>query len=231
MHGQPVRSHPAPVGLALPVDVRRVTNAATVREVSPSGVRVMSPRPGGGHHSWHDSFGDQWLRTDGLRWPHRPPFGGAVSAGGGERCGSVVVLAGARLCRSPAGGDRGRSRPQPFILQTHRPGEEAEIDFGEFWIRLAGVPTKVLMFALRMSFSVADIRPPLSSHHRRRYAYRPQAAKAGQRRRNGPAGTRPHDSHAEVAPLPPMEVTETRVLRPPESAGAPSENRPPYERV
>ena len=47
----------------------------------------------------------------------------------------------------------GRCRQEAFILQTHRPGEEAEVDFGEFWIRLAGVPTKGFMFALRMSFS------------------------------------------------------------------------------
>ncbi|MGA5305911.1 IS21 family transposase [Nucisporomicrobium flavum] len=49
--------------------------------------------------------------------------------------------------------EAGRCRQEAFILQTHRPGEEAEVDFGELWIRLAGVPTKVFMFALRMSFS------------------------------------------------------------------------------
>lgn len=38
-------------------------------------------------------------------------------------------------------------------MQTHRPGEEAEVDFGELWIRLAGVPTKVYLFALRLSYS------------------------------------------------------------------------------
>jgi transposase len=47
----------------------------------------------------------------------------------------------------------GRGRQEAFILQTHRPGEEAEVDFGELWVRLAGTPTKVYMFALRMSYS------------------------------------------------------------------------------
>jgi transposase len=55
--------------------------------------------------------------------------------------------------RAEIAAEAGRSRLEAFILQTHRPGEEAEVDFGEFWIRLAGVPTKVFMFALRMSFS------------------------------------------------------------------------------
>ena len=49
--------------------------------------------------------------------------------------------------------EAGRSRQEAFISQTHRPGEEAEVDVGEFWIRLAGVPTKVFLFVLRMSFS------------------------------------------------------------------------------
>lgn len=46
-----------------------------------------------------------------------------------------------------------RGRQEAFIVQTHRPGEEAEVDFGELWIRLAGVPTKVYLFALRLSYS------------------------------------------------------------------------------
>jgi transposase len=49
--------------------------------------------------------------------------------------------------------EAGRGRQEAFILQTHLPGEEAEVDFGELWVRLAGKPTKVYMFALRMSYS------------------------------------------------------------------------------
>ncbi|MGH3716131.1 MAG: IS21 family transposase [Micromonosporaceae bacterium] len=49
--------------------------------------------------------------------------------------------------------EAGRLRQEAFILQTHRPGEEAEVDFGEVWIRLAGKPTKIYLFALRMSYS------------------------------------------------------------------------------
>jgi transposase len=39
------------------------------------------------------------------------------------------------------------------VPQTHRPGEEAECDFGEFWVYVAGVFTKLWMFCLRLSHS------------------------------------------------------------------------------
>ncbi|MDF3294273.1 hypothetical protein [Streptomyces silvisoli] len=40
-----------------------------------------------------------------------------------------------------------------FVPQTHLPGAEAEVDFGEFHIVLAGKMTKVYLFALRLSYS------------------------------------------------------------------------------
>jgi hypothetical protein len=49
--------------------------------------------------------------------------------------------------------EAGRGRQEAFIVPTHRPGEEAEADFGELWIRPAGAPTKVYLFALRLSYS------------------------------------------------------------------------------
>ncbi|MET8537673.1 IS21 family transposase [Streptomyces sp. NPDC005065] len=49
--------------------------------------------------------------------------------------------------------EEGREPPQAFIPQTHRPGDEAEVDFGDVWIQLNGVSTKVFLFSLRLSFS------------------------------------------------------------------------------
>jgi len=49
--------------------------------------------------------------------------------------------------------EEGRGPPQAFIPQTHRPGDEAEVDFGDVWIQLNGVSTKVFLFSLRLSFS------------------------------------------------------------------------------
>jgi len=49
--------------------------------------------------------------------------------------------------------EEGRVPPQAFVPQTHRPGDEAEVDFGDVWIHLNGVSTKVFLFSLRLSFS------------------------------------------------------------------------------
>jgi transposase len=43
--------------------------------------------------------------------------------------------------------------PEVFIPQEHALGAEAEVDFGEVWVVLAGVKTKVHMFAFRLSAS------------------------------------------------------------------------------
>lgn len=49
--------------------------------------------------------------------------------------------------------EAGKGSEQGFILQTHEPGREAEVDFGELYVVLGGVKTKVFLFALRMSYS------------------------------------------------------------------------------
>ncbi len=40
-----------------------------------------------------------------------------------------------------------------FVPQTHAPGQDAEVDFGEAWVRLDGVLTKCHLFTFRLSFS------------------------------------------------------------------------------
>lgn len=40
-----------------------------------------------------------------------------------------------------------------MVPQEHAPGAEAEVDFGELWVILAGVKTKCYMFAFRLSHS------------------------------------------------------------------------------
>lgn len=52
-----------------------------------------------------------------------------------------------------ADGRGGQLGGQLWIGAGGLPGEEAEVDFGELWVRLAGKPTKIYMFALRMSYS------------------------------------------------------------------------------
>ena len=47
----------------------------------------------------------------------------------------------------------GLERVQVAVPQTHLPGAEAEVDFGEFSARIAGVLVKVWMFVMRLSCS------------------------------------------------------------------------------
>ena len=47
----------------------------------------------------------------------------------------------------------GLNQVEVAIPQTHAPGAEAEVDFGEFWIDLSGAPVKLWMFVMRLSHS------------------------------------------------------------------------------
>lgn len=49
--------------------------------------------------------------------------------------------------------EQGRGQPSGFVPQTHLPGREGEVDFGEVAIRLRGVLVTVHLFSLRMSYS------------------------------------------------------------------------------
>jgi transposase len=49
--------------------------------------------------------------------------------------------------------EAGRGPAEVFVPQTHRPGVEAEVDFGDVWVVLAGRPTKCFLFTFRLSYS------------------------------------------------------------------------------
>ena len=49
--------------------------------------------------------------------------------------------------------EAGRQLEQAFVPQSHKPGAEAEVDFADLWIDLAGARTKVFLFTLRLSYS------------------------------------------------------------------------------
>ena len=49
--------------------------------------------------------------------------------------------------------EAGRGPIKVFFPQTHRPGAEAEVDFGEVVINLRGEPVTCMLFSFRMSFS------------------------------------------------------------------------------
>lgn len=70
-----------------------------------------------------------------------------------------------RLRRSQIAAEVDALTSVAIVPQEHAPGAEAEVDFGEFWIDLAGVRTKVFIFVYRMSHSgkaIHRVYPTLS---------------------------------------------------------------------
>lgn len=57
-----------------------------------------------------------------------------------------------RVRRAQVDVEAGR-RVEVFVPQAHLPGEEAEVDFGEVWVVLAGVRTKCHMFVFWLAYS------------------------------------------------------------------------------
>lgn len=49
--------------------------------------------------------------------------------------------------------ESGRAPVEVFVPQSHRPGDEAEVDFGDVVIELRGQPVTCTLFSLRLSFS------------------------------------------------------------------------------
>lgn len=64
-----------------------------------------------------------------------------------------VVRAYVALRRPEVRIEAGRGPVNVFVPQSHRPGVEAEVDFGEVVVELRGQPVTCTLFAFRMSFS------------------------------------------------------------------------------
>jgi transposase len=48
---------------------------------------------------------------------------------------------------------QGRAHLEGTVPQVHEPGAEAEVDFADVWVRLAGEPVRCHLFTLRLSYS------------------------------------------------------------------------------
>jgi transposase len=59
--------------------------------------------------------------------------------------------------------EEGRGPAKVFIPQHHPPGLEAEVDFGDVWVLLAGVMTKCYLFVYRMSYSGKGVHKVFAS--------------------------------------------------------------------
>jgi transposase len=58
-----------------------------------------------------------------------------------------------RVRRAEILADAGKQAEEAFVPQEHAPGAEAEVDFGDVYVMLAGVKTRCHMFAFRLSRS------------------------------------------------------------------------------
>ncbi len=57
----------------------------------------------------------------------------------------------------------GKAVEEAYVPQTHEPAAEAEVDFADLWIDLAGVRTKCFMFTLRLSCSGKSVHRAYST--------------------------------------------------------------------
>jgi transposase len=77
-----------------------------------------------------------------------------VEYGFDQACYSTVCsYVGRRRPEIEAEAREGRAHLGGTVPQAHEPGAEAEVDFADVWVRLAGEPARCHMFTLRLSFS------------------------------------------------------------------------------
>ncbi|MBZ6239338.1 hypothetical protein [Streptomyces olivaceus] len=55
----------------------------------------------------------------------------------------------------------GRRHLEGMVPQAHLPGEEAEVDFADVWVRVAGEAVKCHLFTLRLSYSGKAVHRPV----------------------------------------------------------------------
>lgn len=136
--------------------VGRRTVAKAVASVWPGPRKSVAPRP-----SKLDPFKpviDEMLRTD-LAAPRKQRhtvkriFDRLVDEQGMEAVSYPVVRAYVAVRRPEVWAEAGRGPVEVFIPQSHRPGAEAEADFGEVTVRLRGKLVTCFLFSFRMSFS------------------------------------------------------------------------------
>jgi transposase len=142
--------------LALKYGVHRRTVAQALRSAWPTPRKPLPPRA-----SRLDSYKpliDQMLRVD-LDAPPKQRhtvvrmWNRLLEEHGAEDVSYSMVRDYVRRRRAEIRLEEGRGPPAVFIEQTHQPGAEAEVDFGDVWVNLAGQLTRCYLFAFRLSWS------------------------------------------------------------------------------
>ncbi|MEU2982040.1 hypothetical protein [Streptomyces hirsutus] len=57
--------------------------------------------------------------------------------------------------------ESGKAPREAFVPQTHQPGQEAEVDFGDVTVRLAGELVTCYLFSFRLSYSGKAVHRPV----------------------------------------------------------------------
>lgn len=116
------------------------------------------PRPRGTHLDPYKPLIDQMLRAD-LDAPRKQRhtvkriFDRLIDEHGAELVTYLMVRAYVADRRGQIAVEAGRGVVHAFIPQSHRPGAEAEVDFGDVKVRLAGELVTCFVFAMRLSYS------------------------------------------------------------------------------
>lgn len=131
--------------------VQAATNTAWPSERKVSDARLQA-------RSVQNSFIDEVLRAD-LRAPHKQRhtikrlYARLLDEHGMDEVAYQTLRDYIAERKPQIRAEEGKGPAEVFIRQTHRPGEEAEVDFGDVTVRLRGELVVVCLFALRMSFS------------------------------------------------------------------------------
>ncbi|WP_159083278.1 hypothetical protein [Streptomyces sp. P3] len=150
--------------LARKYDVHRRTVREALSSAWPAPRRKPPPRS-----SRLDPFKpaiDQMLKTD-LDAPHKQRhtvkriYDRLVDELGMEGISYSLVREYVARRRPQIRVEEGRGPAQVFIPQSHRPGVEAEADFGDVYVKLAGVSTKCSLFTFRLSYSGKAVHRPV----------------------------------------------------------------------
>lgn len=116
------------------------------------------PRPRGTRLDAYKPLIDEMLRAD-LDAPRKQRhtvkriFDRLLDEHGAEAVTYPMVRAYVADRRPQIAVEAGRGVVHAFIPQSHRPGAEAEVDFGDVKVRLAGEQVTCFVFAMRLSYS------------------------------------------------------------------------------
>jgi transposase len=106
----------------------------------------------------YHSLIDGWLRADldaprKQRHTAKRVFDRLIEEHGAVEVSYGMVRAYVAARRPQIRIEAGRGAEMAFVPQSHRPGAEAEVDFGDVTVRLGGVQVVCFLFSLRLSYS------------------------------------------------------------------------------